>query len=183
VLSVRALRIPEVRIFEPRVFSDERGSFIEAWSTRTLGVAGFHETFVQDNLVHSARGVVRGLHYQMGHPQGKLVRCTAGEIFDVAVDLRRSSPTFGESVWEILSQENGFAMWVPPGFAHGYAVLSESASVYYKCTQFYEPGAERTLRWNDPELGIAWPLDRIGVPQLNARDSGAPMLAAAEVYR
>ncbi len=179
---MRALRIPEVRVFEPRVFADERGSFIEAWNTRTLGVAGLHEAFVQDNLVHSARGVVRGLHYQMGHPQGKLMRCTAGEVFDVAVDLRKSSPTFGQSVWEILSQENGFSMWVPPGFAHGYAVLSESATVYYKCTQFYEAGAERTLLWNDPALAIAWPLDLIGPPQINPRDSAAPLLAAAETY-
>jgi dTDP-4-dehydrorhamnose 3,5-epimerase len=132
--------------------------------------------------VHSRRGVVRGLHYQIGNPQGKLVRCTAGEIFDVAVDLRRSSPTFGEAVWEILSQENGFSIWVPPGFAHGYAVLSESATVYYKCTQFYEPASERGLRWDDPAIAIVWPLDRMGTPLINARDSAAPLLAAAEGY-
>jgi dTDP-4-dehydrorhamnose 3,5-epimerase len=182
VLSMRALRIPEVRVFEPRVFADDRGSFIEAWNTRTLGVAGLHENFVQDNLVHSQRGVVRGLHYQMGHPQGKLVRCVAGEIFDVAVDLRKSSATFGESVAEILSRENGFSMWIPPGFAHGYAVVSESASVYYKCTQFYEPGGERTLRWDDPALGISWPLEQLGALLMNARDADAPLLSAAEAY-
>ncbi len=182
MLCMRALRIADVKIFEPRVFADDRGSFIEAWNVRTLAIAELHEAFVQDNLAHSPHGVVRGLHYQMGHPQGKLVRCVAGEVFDVAVDLRRSSPTFGEAVAEILSQENGFSMWVPPGFAHGYAVLSESASVYYKCTQFYEPGSERTLRWNDPALGISWPLDRMGTPLVNGRDAAAPLFAAAEAY-
>ena len=182
MLSMRALRIPEVRVFEPRIFADERGSFIEAWNTRTLGVAGLHEVFVQDNLVHSRHGVIRGLHFQLLHPQGKLVRCTEGETFDVAVDIRQSSPTFGKAVWEVLSRENGFSMWVPPGFAHGYAVLSESASVYYKCTQFYEPGAERGVRWNDPALAIEWPLDRIGAAAVNARDAAAPNFADAETY-
>ncbi len=182
MIGVRALRIPEVKVFEPRVFADERGWFLEAWNTRTLAAAGFHENFVQDNIVYSLRGVIRGLHYQMAHPQGKLVRCVSGEIFDVAVDLRRSSPTFGKSVAEYLSAKNGLSSWIPPGFAHGYCVVSDSATVYYKCTQFYDPDSERTLVWNDPAVGIEWPLDRIGKPMLNARDESAPMLANAEKY-
>lgn len=182
MLRARALRIPEVQIFEPRVFADDRGSLIEAWNARAFSVAGLHENFVQDNLVHSQRGVVRGLHYQLAHPQGKLVRCTTGEVFDVAVDLRRSSSHYGTAVWQILSQENGLSMWVPPGFAHGYSVLSDAATVYYKCTQFYDPASERTLRWNDPALAIEWPLHEMGATLVNARDAVAPLLAESECY-
>jgi dTDP-4-dehydrorhamnose 3,5-epimerase len=174
MMKVRALHIPGVLLFEPRMFGDERGYFQEAWNARSLSSAGFHESFVQDNLVHSNRGVVRALHYQMTRPQGKLVRCVAGEIFDVAVDLRRSSPTYGAWAGEFLDAAQGLALWVPPGFAHGYCVVSDAATVYYKCTQFYEPGSERTLLWNDPAIGIAWPLARLGVPLLNARDASAP---------
>ena len=130
MIGVRALRIPDVKVFEPRIFADERGWFLEAWNARTLSAAGFHENFVQDNLVQSLHGAIRGLHYQLARPQGKLIRCVAGEIFDVAVDLRKSSPTFGEWVAEFLSAENGFSLWVPPGFAHGYCVVSESG----RCT-------------------------------------------------
>lgn len=182
MVSVRALRIPEVLVFEPRMFRDERGYFQEAWNARTLAAANFHENFVQDNLVQSVRGAVRALHYQLDKPQGKFVRCVEGEIFDVAVDLRRSSPTFGKWVGELLGAERGFSVWVPPGFAHGYCVLSDEAKVYYKCTEFYSPESERTLRWNDPALGIEWPLDRIGKVIVNARDASAPLLASAEVY-
>jgi dTDP-4-dehydrorhamnose 3,5-epimerase len=182
VFRMRALAIPDVRVYEPRIFADDRGSFLEAWNPQTLAVEELHEAFVQDNLVRSRRGVVRGLHFQLKNPQGKFVRCTDGEIVDVAVDIRRSSPTFGQSVAEVLSAENGFAIWVPPGFAHGYAVLSESATVYYKCTQFYEPASERVLLWNDPAIGIEWPLDRMGMPVINARDAAAPLLAGTEVY-
>jgi dTDP-4-dehydrorhamnose 3,5-epimerase len=182
VIGVRALRIPEVKVFEPRIFADERGYFLEAWNARALSVAGFHENFVQDNLVQSRHGAIRGLHYQMARPQGKLVRCVDGEIFDVAVDLRRSSPTFGQWAAEFLSAANGLSLWVPPGFAHGYCVLTESATVYYKCTEFYDPGEERMLLWNDPAIGIEWPFDRMRARLVNARDAAAPPLAMAETY-
>ena len=182
MIGVRALRIPEVKVFEPRIFADERGYFLEAWNARALSVAGFNENFVQDNLVQSRHGAIRGLHYQMARPQGKLIRCVAGEIFDVAVDLRRSSPTFGEWVAEFLSAENGFSLWVPPGFAHGYCVVSESATVYYKCTEFYDPGEERMLLWSDPAIGIEWPFDRMRARLVNARDAAAPPLSMAETY-
>ena len=182
MVSVRTLRIPDVLLFEPRMYRDERGYFQEAWNSRTLAAADFHENFVQDNLVHSARGVVRALHYQMARPQGKFVRCVTGEIFDVAVDMRRSSPTFGQWTGEFLSAERGTAMWIPPGFAHGYGVVSDVATVYYKCTQFYEPAAERTILWNDPVIGIAWPLERLDVPILNARDAAADRFENAEAY-
>lgn len=182
MVTVRPLRISDVRVLEPRIFSDERGYFLEAWNSRALEAAGFHENFVQDNLVSSRHGVVRGLHYQMARPQGKLVRCLTGEIFDVAVDLRSSSPTFGEWVGAPLSEQNAFSLWVPPGFAHGYCVVSESALVYYKCTEFYEPAEERGLLWNDPAIGIDWPLDRMREQLINARDAAASLLAAAETY-
>jgi dTDP-4-dehydrorhamnose 3,5-epimerase len=182
VVSVRALRIPDVLLFEPRMYRDERGYFQEAWNSRTLAAAEFHENFVQDNLVHSARGVVRALHYQTIRPQGKLVRCVAGEIFDVAVDMRRSSPTFGQWVGEFLDSERGLAMWIPPGFAHGYGVVSDAATVYYKCTQFYEPAGERTILWNDSALGVEWPLARLGMPIVNARDAAGLRFENAETY-
>jgi dTDP-4-dehydrorhamnose 3,5-epimerase len=182
VIRVRRLEVPDVQVFEPRIFADDRGRFLEAWNARALETAEFRENFVQDNLVESRHGIVRALHYQMQRPQGKLVRCVAGEIFDVAVDLRRSSPTFGKWVGEILSEQNGFSMWSPPGFAHGYCVLSESATVYYKCTQFYDPEQERVLLWNDPALGIEWPLDRLGTPILNERDAAAIRFESAEAY-
>ena len=182
MVNVRALRIPEVLIFEPRIFRDARGYFQEAWNARTLSAAGFHENFVQDNLVHSRRGSIRALHYQLTRPQGKLVRCVAGEIFDAAVDLRRSSATFGQWVGEFLDAEKGLAIWIPPGFAHGYCAVSEVATVYYKCTQFYEPDSERTLLWNDPAIGIEWPVDRMSARLVNVRDAAAPPLSRAEVY-
>jgi dTDP-4-dehydrorhamnose 3,5-epimerase len=182
VLSVRASRLAEVLLFEPKTFADERGFSLEAWNSRTLAAAGFHENFVQDNVAESAHGVIRGLHYQIARPQGKLVRCVGGEIFDVAVDLRMSSPTFGEWVGEFLSAENCLAKWIPPGFAHGYCVVSETATVYYKCTEFYEPGKERVVLWNDPAIGIEWPLERIQNGLLSARDAMAPPLSLAETY-
>jgi dTDP-4-dehydrorhamnose 3,5-epimerase len=182
VVTVRALRISEVRVFEAKVFRDERGYFLEAWNARALDAAGFREDFVQDNLVGSRHGVIRGLHYQMVRPQGKLVRCIAGEIFDVAVDLRRGSPTFGAWAGELLSEQNGFALWVPPGFAHGYCVLSDAATVHYKCTELYEPAHERLLLWNDPAVGVEWPLARMHAQLINARDASAPPLSAAESY-
>ena len=182
MISVRSLRIPEVKLVEPRIFADERGYFLEGWNARALSVAGFHENFVQDNVVRSKQGVIRGLHYQMTRPQGKLVRCVDGEVFDVAVDLRRSSPTFGQWAGDFLSAANGNAIWVPPGFAHGYCVLTEWSTVYYKCTEFYDPAEERMLLWSDPAVGIEWPLDRMKNQLINARDAAAPLFAAAETY-
>ena len=174
-MNVIPTRIPDVKIIRPRVFDDPRGYFLESWNRRTYSDAGLNAEFVQDNQSRSTQGVLRGLHYQVRHPQGKLVRVSTGAVYDVTVDLRRSSPTFGEWVGVILSDENHQMLWVPPGFAHGYLVLSESADFLYKCTDYYEPGAERTICWNDADLGIDWPLpdgielvlspkDKAGVP-------------------
>jgi dTDP-4-dehydrorhamnose 3,5-epimerase len=173
--------IPEVVAIEPQVFGDARGFFFESWNQREFdAIAGREVRFVQDNHSGSARGVLRGLHYQLRQPQGKLVRVVAGEVFDVAVDLRRSSPTFGRWVGERLSAENHRMLWVPPGFAHGFLVLSERAEFLYKTTDYWAPEHERTLLWNDPALGIAWPLD--GEPVLKPRDAAGARLAEAETY-
>jgi dTDP-4-dehydrorhamnose 3,5-epimerase len=180
---VKALKtaIAEVVLLEPKVFGDARGFFFESWNRREFAaLVGEDAVFVQDNHSASARGVLRGLHYQVLQPQGKLVRVVAGEVFDVAVDLRRSSPTFGKWVGERLSAANRRMMWVPPGFAHGFLVLSESAEFLYKATDYYAPEHERTLLWNDPALGIAWPLE--GVPMLKPRDAAGAPLAEAEAY-
>jgi dTDP-4-dehydrorhamnose 3,5-epimerase len=180
---VRALAtaIPDVLVIEPTVFGDPRGFFFESWNRRDFAsLAGRDVEFVQDNHSASARNVLRGLHYQLHRPQGKLVRVTAGEVFDVAVDLRRSSPTFGRWVGERLSAENRRMLWVPPGFAHGFLVLSEMAEFLYKATDYYAPENERSLLWNDPALGIAWPLE--GDPVLKARDAAGAPLAQAETY-
>jgi dTDP-4-dehydrorhamnose 3,5-epimerase len=182
VVTVRALRIGDVKSLEARIFADDRGFLFEAWNARSLSASGFHENFVQDNCACSARGVLRGIHYQLTKPQGKLVRVIRGEIFDVAADLRRTSPTFGQWVGEVLSSEDHRALWIPPGFAHGYLTLSESADVYYKCTEFYEPADERCVRWNDTTLAIAWPLAGIGDPIVSPRDAAAPLLENAEAY-
>ena len=179
-MKVLPTAIPDVLVVEPRVFGDARGFFMESWNRRALTEAGLDADFVQDNHSRSRRGVLRGLHYQIRHPQGKLVRVVAGEVFDVAVDLRRSSPTFGRSVGVALSEDNKRMMWVPPGFAHGFLVTSESADFLYKTTDYYHPEDERTLRWNDPALGIAWPVE--GEPLLAAKDAAGARLADAEVY-
>jgi dTDP-4-dehydrorhamnose 3,5-epimerase len=170
--------IPDVLVIEPRVFGDARGAFFESWNARVFsGLVGREVGFVQDNHSSSMRNVVRGLHYQVGHPQGKLVRVIAGEVFDVAVDLRRSSPTFGRWVGERLSADNRRMMWVPEGFAHGFAVLSERAEFLYKTTDYYAPEHERTLLWNDPQVGIEWPFE--GEPILKEKDArGAPLVLA-----
>lgn len=175
-----ATSIADVRILEPRVFGDARGFFFESWNARTLAGAGIDAEFVQDNHSRSARGVLRGLHYQVEKPQGKLVRVVAGEVFDVAVDLRKRSPTFGRAVGVRLSAENKRLMWIPPGFAHGFLVLSDSADFLYKTTDYWYPEHERTLLWNDPALAIEWPLS--GEPVLAAKDAAGTPLAAAEVY-
>jgi dTDP-4-dehydrorhamnose 3,5-epimerase len=167
-MNVRPTAIPDVVLIEPKIFRDERGFLLEAWHAGRYASAGLSFTFVQDNHSRSMGGVLRGLHYQLGPPQGKLIRVASGEVFDVAVDLRRSSSTFGQWVGERLSAESQHQLWIPPGFAHGFYVLSESADVLYKCTTFYAPAEERTLRWDDPAVGIEWPLR--GPPVLSAKD-------------
>lgn len=171
--------IPEVILIEPRVFGDARGFFLETWQAEKFAAAGIAALFVQDNHSRSGQGVLRGLHYQLNHPQGKLVRVIAGEVYDVAVDLRRSSPSFGRWVGETLSAENKKMLWVPPGFAHGFYVLSEAAEFMYKCTEFYAPEDERVIRWDDPDLGIKWPLVRGAPPLLSARDAAAGSFSEA----
>jgi dTDP-4-dehydrorhamnose 3,5-epimerase len=170
-------RIPDVALFEPQVFGDARGFFLESYNRRSFAELGLDREFVQDNHSRSAHNVLRGLHYQLTQPQGKLVRVIAGSIWDVAVDLRRGSPSFGEWVAEELSEENKRMLWVPEGFAHGFVVTSESADVLYKVTDYYDPSAERSLLWNDPQLAIAWPLE--GAPLLSAKDGAGFSLAEA----
>ena len=177
------LDIPEVKMIEPRVFGDSRGFFLETWSRREFAAAGLDVEFVQDNWSRSSRGVLRGLHYQLQHSQGKLVRCVRGEVFDVAVDLRRSSETFGRWVGGVLSEDNKRSMWIPPGFAHGFLTLSESADFQYKCSDIYHPESERTLRWDDPAIGISWPPFEDGSPELSEKDrTTGCSLAEAEVF-
>lgn len=180
-MQVLRTEIPDVLILEPRVFGDARGFFFESYNQRAFQDAtGWAPAFVQDNHSGSARNVLRGLHYQVRQPQGKLVRVVAGEVFDVAVDLRRASPTFGRWVGAHLSADNHRQMWVPPGFAHGFLVLSEFAEFLYKTTDFYAPEHERCIAWNDPDLAIAWPLD--GPPILSAKDAQGSSLRQAELY-
>lgn len=173
--------IPDVLIIEPKVFGDSRGFFFESFNQRQFEqLTGFVPRFVQDNHSRSARGVLRGLHYQIQQPQGKLVRVIAGEVFDVCVDMRRSSPTFGKSVCVSLSAENHRQLWIPPGFAHGFLVTSESADFVYKTTDYYAPEHERAVLWNDPTLAIAWPLQ--GEPLLSVKDKAGIPLAQAETF-
>jgi len=173
-------RLPEVLLIEPKVFGDSRGFFFESWNEREFERAGIAARFVQDNHSRSARGVLRGLHYQIRQPQGKLVRVVEGEIFDVAVDIRRSSPNFGRWEGARLNSQSKNMLWIPVGFAHGFCVISDFAEVLYKTTDFYSPEQERSILWNDPDLGISWPLD--GDPILSAKDSRAPRLRDAEVF-
>lgn len=173
--------LPEVLIFEPKVFGDSRGFFFESFNQRDFAeVTGLDVQFVQDNHSRSVKGVLRGLHYQIQHPQGKLVRVTQGEVFDVAVDLRRSSPNFGKWVGVVLSADNHRQLWVPPGFAHGFVVTSDSAEFLYKTTDYWYPEFERSLLWNDQTVGVVWPID--GLPQLAAKDVAGKTLAEAEVF-
>jgi len=167
--------IPGVCLVEPRVFEDARGYFFESWRADQFAALGISCPVVQENQSFSRRGILRGLHYQIGRPQAKLVRVVQGEVFDVAVDIRRGSPTFGRWVGEILSAANRRQMFVPVGFAHGFLVLSEVAEFIYKCSDYYAPGEERGVLWNDPAIGIEWPLQG-SAPQLNARDSAFPHL-------
>jgi dTDP-4-dehydrorhamnose 3,5-epimerase len=174
--------IPDVLLVEPVVRGDTRGFLVETWHAARYTAAGIGLPFVQDNHSRSGRGTLRGLHYQLRHPQGKLVRAVTGEVFDVAVDLRRSSATFSRWVGVVLSEENQRQLWVPPGFAHGFYVLSMRADVTYKCTDYYAAQDDRTLRWDDAELAIRWPLLEGMQPQLSAKDAAAPRLAEAPSY-
>jgi dTDP-4-dehydrorhamnose 3,5-epimerase len=180
--SVTPTNISEVLILEPKVFGDERGFFYESFNNRDFKQAtGLEYEFVQDNHSKSASGVLRGLHYQIQHPQGKLVRATQGSVFDVAVDLRRSSPTFGKWVGVELSTENKRQLWIPPGFAHGFLVLSETAEFMYKTTDYWYPEHERSLLWCDPKINIQWPLK--GVPKLAPKDAAGNVLTEADIFK
>ena len=173
--------IPDVLLFKPNVWSDERGYFYESFRQQWFDAAGIDATFVQDNQCASQKNVLRGLHYQIHKPQGKLIRVIAGEAFDVAVDLRKSSPSFGQSVGVLLSDANKLMLWIPPGFAHGFSVVSEHAQLHYKCTEYYAPEHDRSLLWSDPALKIKWPL--LGaVPTLSPKDMAAKSFSAAEVF-
>lgn len=175
------LAIPDVILFEPKVFGDDRGFFFESFNQAQFNAAvGREVTFVQDNHSRSVKNVLRGLHYQIQQPQGKLVRVVQGEVFDVAVDVRKSSPTFGQWVGEILSAENKRQLWVPEGFAHGFVVLSEHAEFLYKTTDYYAPAHERSIAWNDTTIAIDWPID--GTPSLSAKDSAGSSFIDAEVF-
>lgn len=163
--------ISDVLLVKPRMFGDERGFFLETWSAAVFEEAGVSVDFVQDNWSRSSRGVLRGLHYQRNHTQGKLVRCMAGKVFDVAVDVRRSSPTFGAWVGATLSDENRHALWIPPGFAHGFLALSDVVDFCYKCTDIYDPNSEESILWNDAEIGIDWPLEAGIKLQMSEKDT------------
>lgn len=180
-MKIEALAIAEVKLLTPRAFGDERGFFLESFNARAFAEAGLPTEWRQDNHSRSRRGVVRGLHYQLHEPQGKLVRVTRGRVFDVAVDIRRASPTFGKWVGAELSDENQAMLFVPPGFAHGFAVLSEVADFVYKCTTLWDAPSDRAIRWNDPAIGIGWPIGADDA-ELSAKDAAAPLLADAEVF-
>jgi dTDP-4-dehydrorhamnose 3,5-epimerase len=177
-----ATRLPEVVLIEPKVFSDQRGFFMETWQEQKFAAAGITARFVQDNHSRSAQWTLRGLHYQIKQPQGKLVRVTRGAAFDVAVDLRRSSATFGQWVGAELSEMNRRLLWVPPGFAHGFLALTPDVDLIYKCTDFYAPQFERTVRWDDSQIGVAWPLPAGVAPLLAAKDAAAGAIDAVDVY-
>jgi len=174
--------IPDVILIRPRVFGDSRGFFLESWEERKFAAAGIAARFVQDNHSRSSRHTLRGLHYQKPNTQGKLVRVVSGTVYDVAVDIRRSSPTFGKWVGVTLSAETHEMLWVPAGFAHGFLVLSESADFLYRCTDFYAPAAEKAIRWDDPELGVRWPLPPGAQPLLSSKDAVAGGLREAEYF-
>lgn len=181
-MEVIETRIPDVKLIKPRVFGDERGYFYESFNQKAFDEAvGYPVTFVQDNHSRSVKGTLRGLHYQLPpHPQGKLVRVTVGEVFDVAVDIRSDSPTFGQWVGETLSADNKHQLWVPPGFAHGFYVMSDIAEFQYKCTDFYAPECEASIRWNDADVNVEWPL--IEPPILSNKDGKAQPLAEAKTF-
>lgn len=181
-MNFERLNLPGVVRVTLDAFRDDRGAFMETWQSRKFANAGIAGPFVQDNWSESRKGVLRGLHYQLVQPQGKLVAVVAGTIFDVVVDVRRSSPTFGRWLAEPLSSERAVALWVPPGFAHGFYVTSERATVLYKCTDFYAPPHERTIRWNDPALAIDWPLPKGASPLVSPKDAAGKLLDDAETF-
>ena len=181
-MNVIPTAIPDVRIIEPRVFGDHRGYFIETWNSQRFAEHGIDAAFVQDNFSYSKRGTLRGLHYQIQQTQGKLMRVVEGEIYDVCVDLRRSSDTFGHWVGVTLSADNYRSLWVPPGFAHGFFVISEAAAFEYKCTDFYAKEHERTLLWNDPAMGIEWPIPEGDEPLITEKDRQGQVLLKADVF-
>jgi dTDP-4-dehydrorhamnose 3,5-epimerase len=182
-MKVIGTKLPEVQILEPKVFGDERGFFLESYNRKHFrALTGIDANFVQDNHSRSSRGVLRGLHFQLPpHAQGKLVRVTSGRVFDVAVDVRRHSPRFGQWVGVELSAENHRQLWIPPGFAHGFLVLSVSADFLYKTSTYYAPQHERAVRWNDPQIGIEWPIDTDVSPLVSPKDATAPDLRDAEL--
>ncbi len=183
MVTVTATRLPEVRLIEPRVFGDARGFFLESWNQRVFDEAvGEAVRFVQDNHSRSSRGVLRGLHYQLANPQGKLVRVVAGRVFDVAVDMRRDSPRLGQWAGVELSAESPRMLWIPPGFAHGFRVLSDTADFLYKATAYYAPDDEKTLAWDDPAVAVDWPLDPGVMPRVSAKDQAGLRLADAPLY-
>jgi dTDP-4-dehydrorhamnose 3,5-epimerase len=180
-LKILTTPLPEVLLIEPNVFQDERGFFMESYQKKKFSEAGITVDFVQDNHSKSCRGTLRGLHYQIRQPQGKLVRVISGEVFDVAVDIRKNSPTFGQWVGDYLSAENKKMLWVPAGFAHGFYVTSEEAEVLYKASDYYAPQWERCIVWNDPAIGIQWPTQN-AVPVLSAKDAAGKLLRNADVF-
>ena len=180
-MKIIASNIPDILVFEPTVYSDGRGYFMETWRQSVFEAQGIDAGFVQDNQSNSNRGTLRGLHYQLNHPQGKLARVVSGEVFDVAVDLRKSSAYFGRWIGILLSAENKKQLWIPPGFAHGFYVMSESAELLYKCTDYYDPEDDHSLLWNDETVGIDWPL-LDSKPLLSDKDKNAPRLLEATVY-
>lgn len=181
-MKIIPTHIPEVLLLEPQVFGDARGFFLETWNARKFAELGLDWQFVQDNHSRSGQGILRGMHYQIQHPQGKLVRVTQGAVFDVAVDLRQSSPTYGQWAGVELSAENQRLFWIPPGFAHGFYVLSESADFIYKCTDYYYPEYDRSLRWDDPTVGIDWPLLNGEQPTISAKDAAGKYWQEADKF-
>jgi len=179
-MKVTPTALADVLLIQPRVFADARGFFFESYNRRAFAEAGIDVEFVQDNHSRSARGVLRGLHYQIEHAQGKLVRVISGDVYDVAVDMRRGSPTFGRSIGMTLTAHDKQMLWIPPGFAHGFLVLSETAEFLYKTTDYWYPEFERSLLWNDSTLGIAWPLPQ--APTLAAKDAAGTPLSLADAY-
>lgn len=180
-MKIEETELPGVLLLQPTIYRDSRGAFLETWNLRTMKEAGLPTTWVQDNFSFSKKYVLRGMHYQITQPQGKLVRVVYGAVLDVAVDLRRSSPNFGKYVAIELSEENGKMLWIPPGFAHGFLALAENVGFSYKVTEYYSPAAERTIRWNDPDLAIRWPVDGKSLI-ISGRDSEGSLLRDAEVF-
>jgi dTDP-4-dehydrorhamnose 3,5-epimerase len=183
MVNIKPTAHPDVLLIEPNVFLDQRGFFLESYQKKKFIEAGIPYEFVQDNHSNSIKNTLRGIHYQLTHTQGKLVRTVVGEIFDVAVDLRKNSPFFGQWVSERLSQENKRELWIPPGFGHGFFVISEHADVLYKATDYYDPEGERCIRWDDPDLAIDWPIPSNQIPLISEKDTAGVSLKEAEVFK